>query len=76
MLALLINSRRLARRHQKHQDKRKLYHATKQFNLNLEKGLKILQEGGFVDETPESVAKFLFRQERLSKKQIGKFKLH
>ena len=31
-----------------------------------------MQEGGFVDETPESVAKFLFRQERLSKKQIGK----
>ena len=71
-----LDSRRLASRHQKHQDERKLYHATKQFNLNVEKGLKILQEGGFVDETPESVAKFLFRQERLSKKQIGKFKLH
>ena len=71
-----LDSRRLATRHQKHQDERKLYHATKQFNLNVEKGLKILLEGGIVDETPESVAKFLFRQERLSKKQIGKFKLH
>ena len=71
-----LDSRRLASRHQKNQEERKLYHATKQFNLNVEKGLKILMEGGFVDETPESVAKFLFRQERLSKKQIGKFKLH
>ena len=51
---------------------RKLLYGIKHFNLNVQKGLKILQEGGFVDETPESVAKFLFRQERLSKKQIGK----
>ena len=48
-------------------------HGIKHFNLDVQKGLKILQEGGFVDETAESVAKFLFRQERLSKKQIGKF---
>ena len=70
-----LDSRRLASRHQKNQDERKLYHAIKHFNLNVEKGLKILKDGGFVDDTPESVAKFLFRQERLSKKQIGKFKL-
>jgi Sec7-like guanine-nucleotide exchange factor len=39
--------------------------------LEPERGLKYLEESGFVDQTPESIAKFLFRQERLSKKQIG-----
>ena len=34
-----------------------------------------MEESGFVDQTAESIAKFLFRQERLSKKQIGKTKL-
>ena len=52
---------------------RKLLHGIKHFNLNVEKGLKYLQDGGFVDDNPESVAQFLFRQERLSKKQIGKW---
>ena len=67
-----IDSRRLASKHQKSQDERKkLLYGIKHFNLNVQKGLKILQENEFVDETPESVAKFLFRQERLSKKQIG-----
>ena len=28
-----------------------------------------------MDDTPESVGQFLFRQERLSKKQIGKLRL-
>lgn len=66
-----IDSRRLASKHQRNQDERKLLYGIKHFNLNSKKGLKILQESGFVDESPESVAKFLFRQERLSKKQIG-----
>ena len=67
-----LDSRRLANR-QKNQDERKLLYGIKHFNLNVQKGLKILQEAGFVDETPESVANFLFRQERLSKKQIGMY---
>ena len=67
-----IDSRRLGK-HQKNQEERKLLHGIKHFNLNVQKGLKILQEGGFVDKSPESVAIFLFRQERLSKKQIGAF---
>ena len=37
------------------------------------KGLKLLEARGFLEMTPESVAQFLFRQERLSKKQIGTF---
>ena len=67
-----LDSRRLASK-QKNQDERKLLYGIKHFNLNVQKGLKILQEAGFVDETPESVANFLFRQERLSKKQIGMY---
>ena len=43
----------------------------KQFNLEPSRGLKYLEEAGFVTDDPESVAKFLFRQERLSKRQIG-----
>ena len=50
---------------------RKLLNGIKQFNLDPEKGLKYLEGSGFLEKTPESVAKFLFRQERLSKKQIG-----
>merc|ERR1711936_1235207 len=68
-----LDSRRLASRHQKNQQERKLLHGIKHFNLNVEKGLKYLQDGGFVEDNPESVAQFLFRQERLSKKQIGKY---
>ena len=43
----------------------------KQFNLEPSRGLKYLEEAAFVTDDPESVAKFLFRQERLSKRQIG-----
>ena len=50
---------------------RMLLYGVKQFNLQPERGLKYLEENGFVENNPESVAKFLFRQERLSKKQIG-----
>ena len=46
-------------------------YGVKQFNLEPSRGLKYLEEAGFVTDDPESVAKFLFRQERLSKRQIG-----
>ena len=65
-----IDSRRLGK-HKKNQEEQKLFFGIKHFNLNVQKGLKILQEGGFVEKSSESVANFLFRQERLSKKQIG-----
>jgi len=68
-----IDSRRLASKHKKSLRERKLLNGVKQFNLDPEKGLKYLQEFQFIDSTPTSVAKFLFRQERLSKKQIGKY---
>ena len=49
-----------------------LLHGIKQFNLDPSKGLEILEERGFVKIEEESLASFLLRQERLSKKQIGK----
>ena len=52
-------------------DKEKLLYALKRFNLDAGKGLKLLEERGFLAMTPDSVAHFLFHQERLSKKQIG-----
>ena len=51
---------------------RKLLTGVKQFNLDPDRGLKFLQEAGFIEPNPQSTAKFLFRQERLSKKQIGR----
>ena len=54
---------------------RKLLYGVKQFNLEPSRGLKYLQESAFVTTDPESVAKFLFRQERLSKKQIGEWNM-
>ncbi|XP_023349536.1 cytohesin-3 isoform X3 [Eurytemora carolleeae] len=68
-----IDSRRLASKHKKSLKERKLLNGVKRFNLDPEEGLKYLQEFNFIDNKPESVAKFLFRQERLSKKQIGKY---
>ena len=56
-------------------DFRILLHGVKQFNLHPERGLKYLEENGFLENTPQSLAKFLFRQERLSKKQIGELSL-
>ena len=50
-----------------------LLHGIKQFNLDPSKGLDILEERGFVKIEEESLASFLLNQERLSKKQIGKF---
>ena len=50
---------------------RALLYGVKQFNLEPSRGVAYLQESGFLESNPESVARFLFRQERLSKKQIG-----
>jgi len=50
-----------------------LLHGIKQFNLEPSRGLDILVQGGFVRMEPDSLAEFLFNQERLSKKQIGSF---
>merc|ERR1719391_163950 len=68
-----MDSRRLANKHKKNQLDRKLLYGVKQFNLEPSRGLKYLQESAFIKSDAESVAKFLFRQERLSKKQIGKY---
>ena len=65
--------RSLSARSKRQQKDRLLLHGVKQFNLDPMKGLKLLEERGFLEMTPESVAQFLFRQERLSKKQIGTF---
>ena len=65
--------RSLSARSKRQQKDRLLLHGVKQFNLDPLKGLKLLEERGFLEMTPESVAQFLFRQERLSKKQIGTF---
>jgi len=68
-----IDSRRLASKHKKSLRERKLWNGVKQFNLDPDRGLQYLQEFQFIKSDAESVAKFLFRQERLSKKQIGKY---
>lgn len=68
-----IDSRRLASKHKKSLRERKLLTGVKQFNLDPDNGLKYLEESGFIEPNPQSTAKFLFRQERLSKKQIGKY---
>jgi len=65
--------RSLTAKSKRQQKDRLLLHGVKQFNLDPVKGLKLLEERGFLEMTPESVAQFLFRQERLSKKQIGTF---
>ena len=52
-------------------DQGQLFQAIKRFNLHPDKGLKLLEERGFIEMTPKSIAHFLFNQERLSKKQIG-----
>ena len=49
-----------------------LLHGIKQFNLDPTRGLNLLVTGGFVKMEAVSLAEFLFNQERLSKKQIGR----
>jgi len=73
-LYFTLDSRRLASMHRKSQRDMKLMYGVKQFNLDPKRGLDYLHEAGFLDQTStESVASFLFRQERLSKKQIGAY---
>ena len=50
-------------------------YGVKQFNLDPKKGLEYLdQHCGILDsQCPEEVANFLFREGRLSKKQIGAY---
>jgi len=55
------------------QDK-KLLHGVKQFNLDAKTGLEYLSKGGILTQTSaKEVALFLYREGRLSKKQIGAF---
>lgn len=68
-----LDSRRLANKQKKSLRERRLLAGVKQFNLEPERGLQYLEEAGYFSHTPQAVARFLFRQERLSKKQIGKY---
>jgi Sec7-like guanine-nucleotide exchange factor len=53
---------------------KKLLLGVKQFNLDPKKGLEFLEKAGFLDSTSaDEVANFLYREGRLSKKQIGAF---
>jgi Sec7-like guanine-nucleotide exchange factor len=71
-----IDPRNLASKHcsRKSLVNKNLMHGVKQFNLDPKKGLESLSKGGFLNtESPKEVALFLFREGRLSKKQIGAF---
>jgi len=53
---------------------KKLLHGVKQFNLDPKRGLDYLTKGEFLNKDSASeVALFLYREGRLSKKQIGAF---
>ena len=67
-----IDSRNLASRHKLSAQDKNLQQAAKQFNLDPDKGLKILEDKGFIKLEPLSIAQFLLSHGRLSKKQIGK----
>ena len=71
-----IDTRRSASRHKKCQQAKQLLFGVKQFNLHAEKGLTYLEEKNFIKSNPESIAKFLFEQDRLSKTQIGEQFVH
>jgi len=66
-----IDSRNLASRHKLSAQDKNLQQAAKQFNLDPDKGLKILEDKGFIKLEPLSIAQFLLSHGRLSKKQIG-----
>ena len=66
-----LNSSKESSGERRKKDQGQLFQAIKRFNLHPDKGLKLLEERGFIEMTPESIALFLFNQERLSKKQIG-----
>lgn len=51
-----------------------LTNAIKQFNFKPKRGIKMLVAEGFIpSDSPEDVARFLLREERLDKTQIGEF---
>jgi len=68
-----IDAKRLASRHKTNQHDKQLMYGVKQFNLDPQKGLHYLQEKNILQSTPESIALFLFSQDRLSKKAIGTY---
>ena len=71
-----IDSRPLSssRHSQKSLADKKILLGVKQFNLDPKKGLDFLDKAGLLDsQDPEAVASFLYREGRLSKKQIGAF---
>jgi brefeldin A-inhibited guanine nucleotide-exchange protein len=56
------------------QRKTALSNAIKQFNFKPKRGIKLLLEEGFIPHsTPEEIALFLLREEKLDKAQIGEF---
>ncbi|KAH8809148.1 hypothetical protein F5884DRAFT_395650 [Xylogone sp. PMI_703] len=56
------------------QRKTALTNAIRQFNFKPKRGIDLLLSGGFIEhDTPEDIARFLLREERLDKAQIGEF---
>ena len=71
MMFFTMDAKRMAQFLNKPVHDKNLLHGIKQFNLDPARGLNLLVSGGFVKMEAESLAEFLFNQERLSKKQIG-----
>ena len=72
MMFFTMDAKRMAQFLNKPVFDKNLLHGIKQFNLDPARGLNLLVSGGFVKMEAESLAEFLFNQERLSKKQIGR----
>ena len=72
MMFFTMDAKRMAQFLNKPVYDKNLLHGIKQFNLDPARGLNLLVSGGFVKMEAESLAEFLFNQERLSKKQIGR----
>ena len=66
-----MDAKRMAQLLNKPTFDKNLLHGIKQFNLDPSRGLHLLVQAGFVKMEAESLAEFMFNQERLSKKQIG-----
>ena len=66
-----MDAKRMAQLLNKPTFDKNLLHGIKQFNLDPSRGLHLLVQAGFVQMEAESLAEFMFNQERLSKKQIG-----
>ena len=72
MMFFTMDAKRMAQFLNKPVYDKNLLHGIKQLNLDPSRGLNLLVSGGFVKMEAESLAEFLFNQERLSKKQIGR----